>query len=40
MKLKIGWLKDINHAWEVVPGNLLFSERSTKSFPDDTHLTP
>ena len=40
MKLKIGWLKDINPAWEVVPGNLLFSERSTKSYPDDTHLTP
>jgi len=40
MKLKTGWLKDINPAWEVVPGNLLFSERSGKSYQDDTHLTP
>jgi type I restriction enzyme S subunit len=40
MKLKTGWLKDINPAWEVVPGNFLFSERSGKSYPDDTHLTP
>jgi type I restriction enzyme S subunit len=33
-------LKDINTSWDRVSPRVLFSERSTKSFSDDTHLTP
>lgn len=40
MRLKSGWLQNIRPDWEIVPGNLLFSERSGKSNPDDIHLTP
>lgn len=40
MTLQQGWLKDINISWDKVSPRVLFSERSTKSFLDDTHLTP
>ena len=40
MTLQQGWLKDINTSWDKVSPRVLFSERSTKSFSDDTHLTP
>lgn len=40
MKLKAGWLRDINSNWEIVPGNALFSERRAKSTKSDIHLTP
>ena len=40
MSISTKWLSGMNADWEIVNPKSLFVERSTRSYPDDVHLTP